>query len=142
AQMKLYFDISGRKQYSIDNEHVPMDLAKVKSDPFPYCTKSAGTVGDQLLAMGYLIKNLNLPAGARIVEFGPGWGTTTLNLSQMGYHVTAVDAEQDFIDLIAHRAAQLGQKINLVKIDMLDVRSEQTLDAASFFDCYHHCSDH
>src|SRR5207302_7213627 len=76
------------------------------------------------------------------VEFGPGWGTTTLNLSQMGYHVTAVDAEQDFIDLIAHRAAQLGQKINLVKSDMLEFRSEQTFDAAVFFECFHHCSDH
>jgi SAM-dependent methyltransferase len=142
AQMRLYRDVSGRPDYSIANEHVPMHLDEVKKNPFPYCTKSAATVGDQLIAIGYLIRAMSLPAGSRLVEFGPGWGTTTVTLSQMGYRVTAVDAEPAFIDLIAHRARTLGQQIELVTGDMLGFHAERPYDAALFFECFHHCADH
>jgi SAM-dependent methyltransferase len=142
AQMQLYLDISGRSHYTVANEHVPINVERAKKNPFPYCTRSAQTVGDQLLAIGYLIRTMGLPPGARVVEFGPGWGTTTLALSQMGYSVTAVDAEEDFLSLIAHRAAQLGLKVDVVKSDMLEYRSKDPYDAAIFFESFHHCSDH
>lgn len=141
-QMNLYLEISGRSQYMIDNESSPFDLEAAKIRPFPYATQNPAVVGDQLIAQGFLIRSLNLPPSARIVEFGPGWGNTTLHLAQMGYQVTAVDTEQRFIDLIRHRANALGVSIDLRHQDMLSFRSSEKFDAAIFFECFHHCADH
>lgn len=141
-QMNLYLEISGQSQYTLDNESSPFDLEAAKVRPFPYATQNSAVVGDQLIAQGFLIRSLNLPPNARIVEFGPGWGNTTLHLAQMGYQVTAVDTEQRFIDLIHHRAHALSTSINLVRQDMLSFHSSEKFDAAIFFECFHHCADH
>jgi SAM-dependent methyltransferase len=141
-QMNLYLEISGRKQYSIDNESSPFDLESAKARPFPYMTHNPAVVGDQLIAQGFLIRTLNLPPGARILEFGPGWGNTTLHFAQIGYQVTAVDTEQKFLDLIQHRANALGVSVELICQDMLSFRSEEKFDAAVFFESFHHCADH
>ncbi len=142
AQMKLYLEISGREGYTIANEHVPFDFDALKNNPYPYYTQSPTTVGDQLIAQGFLIKALNLKPNARIVEFGPGWGNTTLHFAQMGYEVTAVDSEKSFTELIAYRTEMLSKKVELVNQDMLDFNSSKKYDAAIFFECFHHCSDH
>jgi 2-polyprenyl-3-methyl-5-hydroxy-6-metoxy-1,4-benzoquinol methylase len=138
AQMSLYSAIAGKK-YSSANERSYIDS---KSVPFPYYTKSATTVGDQLIAQGFLIRSMGLPPGSRIVEFGPGWGNTTMHLCQMGYSVTAVEVERAFVDVIQYRGDQLGQKVELVNCDMLDFCPKEKYDAALFFECFHHCSDH
>lgn len=142
AQMKLYLRISGRDNYTVDNEHVDFDYEGLKNNPYPYYTKSPVAVGDQLMAQGFLIKTMNLKPNARIVEFGPGWGNTTLHFAQMGYEVTAVDSESSFIDLIKYRTDMLSKKVDLVNKDMLDFNSSTKYDAAVFFECFHHCSNH
>ncbi len=144
AQMRLYLMISGRKRYSIENEHSPFDLEEAVRNPFPYATRSTQTVGEQLIGQGFLIRFLNLTAGAQVVEFGPGWGHSTLHLAQMGYGVTAVEVEQRFLDLIQRRAQMLAvsDRLRLVKQDMLEFSPEVRYDAAIFFESFHHCSDH
>lgn len=142
AQMKLYIEISGKDYYSIDNEHSFFELEAVKNNPFPYFTKSPITVGDQLIAQGFLIKHMNLAPNSRIVEFGSGWGNTTLHLAQMDYQVTAVDVEQSFLDLIKYRTEMLAKTVNLVKEEMLKFATGEKYDAAIFFECFHHCADH
>jgi len=142
AQMKLYLDISGRDNYTVANEHVEFDYEFLKDKPYPYCTKSPTTVGDQLIAQGFLIKIMNLPPSSRIVEFGFGWGNTTLHFAQMGYEVTAVDNEKAFIELMNYRTAMSSNKVELVHQDMLSFSSSTRYDAAVFFECFHHCADH
>ena len=142
AQMKLYLRISGRDNYTVANEHVDFDYEGLKNNPYPYYTESPSAVGDQLIAQGFLIKTMNLKPNSRIVEFGPGWGNTTLHFTQMGYEVTAVDSERSFIDLIRYRTEMLSKKIELVNKDMLDFSSSTRYDAAVFFECFHHCANH
>ncbi|MBV9388347.1 MAG: class I SAM-dependent methyltransferase [Chroococcidiopsidaceae cyanobacterium CP_BM_ER_R8_30] len=142
TQMKLYLDISGKKQYAVENEHVDFDFERLKNNPYPYCTKSPTTVGDHLIAEGFVIKIMNLAPGSHIVEFGPGWGNTTLHFAQMDYKVTAVDSEQSFIDLIKYRTEKVLKKVNFVKGDMLEFSSTTKYNAAVFFSCFHHCSNH
>lgn len=142
-QMLLYSYISGENNYNPwKNELASFNLETLKDNPFPYCTLSGNTVGEQLIAQGFLVKTMNLEPKSRILEFGPGWGNTTLHFSQMGYNVTAVEIDKKFIDLIDYRAKLLNQNIELINIDMLDFDSDQTYDAAIFFECFHHCSDH
>jgi 2-polyprenyl-3-methyl-5-hydroxy-6-metoxy-1,4-benzoquinol methylase len=142
AQMALYERISGRTNYdpAVD-EQTPIVPSHI-TQPFPYSTRSFATVGDQLMSVGFLIRAMGLPAGGSILEFGPGWGLSTLELVQMGYDVTAVDVNQQFLDLIAERARRLGQRVSLVCSDMLKYRPERQFDRVLFYECFHHASDH
>lgn len=141
-QFRLYERLAG-KAYTSDNEISVFDVAEMAQRPFPYCHASSSLVGDQLMAIGFIIKAMNLPAGARILEFGPGWGNTTLALAKMGYAVTAVDIEKRFVDLIAQRAEMEGLSIELIHGDFSLINHfEQKFDAVLFFECFHHCQDH
>lgn len=142
AQMALYRRISGRDTYSVDHERSDFDLAAAIREPYPYLTRSTAEVGDHLIAIGYLIRHLGVTPPARIVELGPGWGNTTCALAQMGFHVTAVDADPRFLDLLRARAAPFLERVTPVQADMLDFRDPQPFDAALFFESFHHCSDH
>lgn len=144
AQINLYKEISGRNSYTVENEYVPFDFETLKNNPFPYCTKSATTVGDQLIAQGFLIKSINLPADSHILEFGPGWGNTILHFVQMGYKVTAVEIDPYLVNLIKYRTQLLSKEVRLFQQDMLTFSEQDSLkyDAALFFECFHHCADH
>lgn len=143
AQMRRYHLIAGHDSYLASrNEQTKFDLEQAKYAPFPYFTSSPATVGDQLMAQGFLIRTMGLRPGARIVEFGAGWGNLTLHLVQMGYRVTAVEICEAFLDLIQHRAAQIGKEVELVHGDMLEFEPAEKYDAACFFESFHHCSDH
>lgn len=142
AKMQLYLNISGREKYTIANEHSPFNFEAIKNSPFPYFTKSPNTVGEQLIAQGFLIKSMNLAADSKIVEFGPGWGNTTLHLAQMGYKVTAVDCEESFLNLIRYRTRNLPNQVQTLNKDMLEFSSDVKYDAAVFFECFHHCANH
>jgi hypothetical protein len=54
-QMSIYKELA-RQDYSIHNEKTPFDISEMLAAPFPYCHKSSETVGDTLLAIGFLIK--------------------------------------------------------------------------------------
>jgi 2-polyprenyl-3-methyl-5-hydroxy-6-metoxy-1,4-benzoquinol methylase len=141
-QFELYHRISGRT-YSIDNEKSVFDLDSATISPFPYYTKSCETVGNHLTAIAHLIRTMDIKPGAKIVEFGPGWGNTTLALAMMGFDVTAIDIEKNFCDLINRRAKQTGVKINAINADFLYIEQiAEPVDAILFFESFHHCSDH
>jgi protein-L-isoaspartate O-methyltransferase len=111
--------------------------------PFPYSTGSAQTVGNQLMAIGHIIKTMDLPPASRVLELGPGWGNTTLALAQMGHHVTAVDIDPSFRDLITERARRAGVEIDVRVGDFSSAYDlGTTFDAILFFESFHHSADH
>lgn len=141
GQFALYHRISARPDYSTDNE--VSGFAVDPKCPFPYYTKSASTVGDQLMAVGYLIKTMALPSGSSVLEFGPGWGNTTIALAQMGYDVTALDIDPNFVQLIRDRGALFGLTPDARVGAFLDAANiDRQYDAVLFYECFHHCSDH
>jgi SAM-dependent methyltransferase len=143
AQMRLYAHVSGRATYEARiNEHSHFDLEAAKLRPFPYMTRSAETVGTQLVWQGLIIQHLSLPPGSRLVEFGAGWGNLTLHLAQMGHVVTAVEIEPAFGALIHDRASRLGVDVHVVEQDMLEFEPDEQYDGAIFFESLHHCADH
>ena len=141
--MSLYEKLA-QKNYSIANEVTPFDVEQMVASPFPYCHKSFETVGDTLLAIGFLIKKMALPKGGSILEFGPGWGNTSVELAKTGYQVTAVDIETNFIQLINQRAKKEGlSNLNAVHGDFFDIDTfEEKFDAVLFFESFHHCDNH
>jgi 2-polyprenyl-3-methyl-5-hydroxy-6-metoxy-1,4-benzoquinol methylase len=141
AQLALFARISGRAAYSTDLEHTPLDVASATHEPYPYFTRSTAQVGDQLIAIGHLIKSLGIDPPAHVLEFGPGWGNTTVALAQTGFDVTAVDVNPQFLELISKRLGPLSSRVTCVRADMLGFRPSQPVDAIVFFESFHHCSD-
>jgi ubiquinone/menaquinone biosynthesis C-methylase UbiE len=129
--------------YSTSNEIMPIDVERTADVPFPYRTQSAPTVGNYLIAIGHVIRTLDLPPGSKVLEFGAGWGTTTIALARMGYDVTAVDIGPSFVDVISTRAARVHAAVKTVVGDFSVVHElEDQFDAVLFFESFHHCSDH
>jgi 2-polyprenyl-3-methyl-5-hydroxy-6-metoxy-1,4-benzoquinol methylase len=95
------------------------------------------------MALGYNISTMALPAGASVLDMGPGWGNTTIALARMGYKVTAIDIDPTFVDLIRARANKLSLDVDVRCGGFLDIdQLEQHFDAVLFFESFHHCSDH
>ena len=151
---ELYRTISGRAAYDTAHEASPFDLATARQRPFPYQTGSLALVGRDLVARGHLLECLAgaealarggaVPAPGkplRVVEFGPGWGNLTADLVATGLDVTAVELDEKFCQLIAHRCAGPGQ-VAVVQGDMLGFVPDEPFDAAVFFESFHHCADH
>jgi SAM-dependent methyltransferase len=137
----LYRQISGRPSYSTDNEASPFDLDQAVTRPYPFATGSATVVGEDLMARGHAITSLGIPAPARIVEFGPGWGNLTNDLVAMGHQVTAVEVDEQFCQLIRARCS-MPEQLTTVCEDMLTFATDEPFDAAIFFESFHHCADH
>ena len=131
------------KPYSPSNEFTLFEVTRYTDVPFPYATQSGPTVGNYLIGVGHLIRTLDLPPKSRVLEFGPGWGNTTLALAQMGHQVTAIDIGQNFVDLINARAAKMNTEVEAIVGDfsMIDELDSQ-YDAVLFFECFHHCANH
>ena len=143
AQYEIYRHISGRESYdSARDEATPIRVEDMLRHPFPYGTQSTHTIGEQLIMQGFVLRALGLKAGASVLEFGPGWGNTTLHLAQAGFKVTAVDVFGDYLELIQRRAKQIGADVETIQRDMLEYRDDRRFDAALFFECFHHCADH
>jgi SAM-dependent methyltransferase len=141
-QMKLYQQIVG-EAYSTAKEATKFDVASVLRRPFPFSTGSCATAGEYFMAIGYVLKAMALPPRSRVLEFGPGWGFSTLWLAQLGHQVTVVEIEPCFCDLIRQRAAKEGVSIEVINADFFWVEGQtREFDAVLFYDCFHHCDDH
>ena len=145
-QFGLYERLHG-KPYATNHEVTPFDVATAAVAPFPYSTRSPETVGNQLIAIGFMIRTLGLSAGSRVLEFGPGWGNTTIALAKMGCHITAVDIEPRFVELLRERASMeritsIDARVGDFSIIETIAETEEPYDALLFFECFHHCSDH
>jgi len=142
-QMELYKKLAG-KNYSVSNEVTSFDVNELLKSPFPYCHQSFETVGDTLLAIGFLIKKMALPKSATILEFGPGWGNTSIELAKTGYKVTTVDIEENFVKLISERARREGlANLTSLQGDFFSIENfNEKFDAVVFFESFHHCDNH
>ena len=140
-QFEFYRFISEQPGYRVENER--SDFPTDANRPFPYYTESPETVGHQLMAIGFIIKTMGLPAGSSILELGPGWGNTTIELARMGYDVTAIDIDPSFVALINERADKFSLSVDVREGAFLEIdRLDRTFDAVLFFESFHHCSDH
>ena len=143
-QLEIYQWLHG-SDYVVSNETTDFDPKTLARKPFPFIHESAPLVADQLMGIGFLIKCMDLPPGAKILEFGPGWGNTSITLAKMGYEVTAIDIEPNFVELLKERASlecisnlypRVGQFFDIENYD------SGYFDAILFYECFHHCDDH
>ena len=141
AQLKLYERIAG-KPYEVVNEHTDFDFDEALRWPFPYASRSPNLVGDYLISYGYFIKSMQLPAGARILEVGSGYGPLTVHLASMGYQMTCLDISPPLLDYVQTRTRPLPTPVRTICGDMTTVEIPGQFDAVVFYESFHHCLDH
>ena len=137
----LYKQISGKSNYEVTTEESYLDIDQAVYNPYPYQTKSLERLALYHHLLAKLMSMINLPAGASILDMGCGWGTTSLELAQIGFKVTSLDINKYFCELVAKRAKLLKIKdINIINDDFLWIeKTNKKFDAIIFFECFHHC---
>ena len=142
AQMDLYRKVTGQT-YAPAFELTKFDVGSAVARPFPIYTNSTSIAGDYFMAIGFLLRSMALPPKSQVLEFGAGWGWTSILLAQLGHHVTVVDIEENFCDLIMRRAQKEGVEIEVINGEFFSVEAmDRQFDAVLFYDSFHHCDDH
>lgn len=133
--------LSGRAGYDASrDEAFAIDPARYLARPFPYSSGSPAAVAHYLGAVAATVGELGLPLGARVVEFGAGWGHMALTLAATGYAVTAVDINADSVALLRQRAAATGVDLEVAHAAFLDYVPTTPVQGVVFFEAFHHCA--
>jgi SAM-dependent methyltransferase len=142
AQLRLYEQITGHP-YAPSHEVTKFDVDSALRRPFPLYTNSSFVAGEYFMAIGFVLQSMALPPGSRVLEFGAGWGWTSLLLAQLGHAVTVIDIEPCFCELITRRAQKEDAEIEVINSDFFAIEAmDRQFDAVLFYDCFHHCDDH
>lgn len=139
--LALYKQISGRSGYVTENERSEFDVEARVYRPFPYFSESTKLAAQHYFLISELLAMLELKPGSAILECGFGWGNTTLALAMLGHHVTGLDVESRFCEVVRRRAELLRiPNIDVVCADYLwTENTERMFDAVVFFESFHHC---
>lgn len=78
----------------------------------------------------FLIKELNLPTGSRILDMGCGTGRHSIELAKRGYKVTGVDLSSGMLSQAITTAKEAKVKVEWVQSDATRYKSKKPFDAA------------
>lgn len=96
--------------------------------------------GDHLVALGHILRHSGLRSGARVLEYGAGFGQIALTFARMGCEVHTVDIDPTFCDGVSRQAAFFG-------VDLTAHRQEfgfnpgGQFDLIVFYECFHHARE-
>jgi cyclopropane fatty-acyl-phospholipid synthase-like methyltransferase len=78
----------------------------------------------------FILEELDLPIGNRILDIGCGTGRHSIELARRGYSMTGVDISRGMLDEARHGAVKAGVNIDLVHQDAVAFDAEEEFDAA------------
>jgi SAM-dependent methyltransferase len=128
--------------YDLSNEGMSVNMDFIVPVGYPYSTRSPETVGGFLLAYGFIIRVMDIAPPATILDIGSGVGGLSIPLAKMGYDITCVDANADFLEVIRRSTSGLPNTITLVNANMEDLDFEEKFDVVLFMESFHHSLRH
>jgi cyclopropane fatty-acyl-phospholipid synthase-like methyltransferase len=102
-------------------EYFDSHAPRYMQNPFTYGT---------LKEIDFLVEELALPKGSRILDIGCGTGRHSIELAKHGYIVTGVDISSGMLAEAEVAARDEGVEIELVNVNATKYRSEPVFDAA------------
>jgi len=102
-------------------EYFDSHAPRYMQNPFTYGT---------LRETDFLVEELALPKGSRILDIGCGTGRHAIELAKHGYILTGVDISSGMLAEAEATANDEGIEIELVNSDAAEYRSEPVFDAA------------
>jgi SAM-dependent methyltransferase len=82
------------------------------------------------LEINFLLQQMQLEAGARILDVGCGFGRHSLELARRGFEVVGIDPSAAMIAASQERAAEAGAAVNFIQVRAEEYVSEKPFDAA------------
>ena len=138
---RMYEEISGHT-YKSSFEILKEDTLNIEA-PYPYNSNNPQIIGENLLGVGQVLKNIPLLAPGKILEMGCGWGNTTLALARSNYHVTSIDIDPRCSDILKFWSKNLNcfeniKFINTTFDDFDTYTNVNEFDMVLFFKSFHH----
>ncbi len=78
----------------------------------------------------FVLEELRLPPGSRILDVGCGTGRHAVELARRGYQVTGVDISSGMLAEAEKAAREAGVEVELIHADATEFRSDKLFDAA------------
>ena len=142
AAMRLYLDLRGRSDegYLAPRDEVPgWSLPEnLWTGLVPWSFRDATMVSEHLLAWGHIFRELKLPPGGSLLEYGPGSGQVLLIAARLGYRACGVDIDPVALSAIQAQATLLGVNVETEQGEFGDGFAGQTFDAVLFYESFHH----
>lgn len=142
---RLYKNLT-KSDYSSNNELTSNKQSEQEFEiGFPWISGNLRIVAEELAKPVQIIQALHVSgkSGARILEFGAGWGNLALPLARARQNVTIVDIDEGFIKRILRKAQ--GEGLNILSYcgDFVDVANSihDRFDVVIFQSSFHHCFD-
>ncbi|MBP1764853.1 MAG: ubiG 2 [Firmicutes bacterium] len=79
--------------------------------------------------INFICEVLQLSANAKILDLYCGYGRHAIELAKLGYQVTGLDVNQDFLDIARQKAIEAGVKVDFRHSDMRNMQYDQQFDA-------------
>jgi 2-polyprenyl-3-methyl-5-hydroxy-6-metoxy-1,4-benzoquinol methylase len=138
------YEAVARRGYAHQNEIAVTTFDYIRDRFMPYMTQDPQFTGHYLQSQAFVIANLPLKPGMKVLEMGAGWGNLSLAMALLGASVTAVEINPDFCKLIEHRLHVHGRSISVVHEDFVSFAEKpgESYDIVVFEASFHHCSDH
>ena len=95
----------------------------------PYYLENVFTK-NTLEEVDFIIEQLALPVGDRILDLGCGTGRHSIEMARRGYKMTGVDISRGMLDEARRGAAKAGVDIDLIQGDAVTYTVEEEFDAA------------
>jgi len=92
-----------------------------------------------LIDFGYILRLLEIPREAKVLDLGVGPGWTSLFLSRIGYRVTGLDISPEMIRIARERAARERADVRFLVADMENFELNEKFDGILVYDALHHC---
>jgi len=83
-----------------------------------------------LAEVDFLIEELKLPPGSRILDVGCGTGRHSVELARRGYLMTGVDISSGMLDEARKAAKEANVEVEWIHADATQFKSNNTFDAA------------
>jgi SAM-dependent methyltransferase len=139
--LSLYQQISGRPCYEAEHDEKTnaLDDYDVAQLPIPYRFRDSALLGEFLCCYGWVVKQLDVRPGDRVLEYGPGEGQLLIHLARMGCEAYAVDVEPRFLRAIAKQCEALDVRVHTQRGHFGDAVPGGPVDRVIFFEAFHHC---
>lgn len=137
-QLKLYAEMSARLFDQTENEKSLIDLTAHINAVNPYNHPSPSGLAVHTERLSKAFRLAKVPRGGRLLDMGCGWGLSSELGAYLGLRVTAVDINEQFVDLVNARAQRSGWDIKAVRSAFDTYVSPEKVDAVLFYECLHH----
>ncbi len=137
-QLSLYNEIAGRALDQQINKHTHFPVDTHVAAPNPYDHGTPSILATHLLRLAGAFQLGGCVRDARVLDMGCGWGLSSEIAAYLGFVVTAVDINADFVALVNRRAARLGARIKAVRSAFDSFETTEKFNAVLFYECLHH----